>query len=242
LINQHNNKQKLRELIENNRIEANVIKQFSIDFIQEEKNFYSLLFYMGLVTIDNDNPLNVGLKIPNYSIKTMYWEYVERMLTEELEGLSLENSRYLNAISRLAYKDDYEPFFEYVSNHIMSYLSNRDLLGTVEKDVKFLLLPILLTSNYYFPVSELENSAGYTDIYLQRTSLHPGSLSEWIWEIKYVKEKDAKKKRLVEAAKTDAKAQLQRYRNSNYFKDKTDVRYLSIVFAGKSKYWLEELE
>jgi len=181
------------------------------------------------------------LKIPNYSIKIIYWEFIERMLTEELEGLSLDDSKYKTSIYKLAYENNYEPFFEYFSKYIVSYLSNRDLLGTVEKDIKFLLLPIFFTSNYYFPVSELENSEGYTDIYLKRSHIHPTSISEWIWEIKYIKQKDAKKKNLIETAKNKAKEQLLRYKDSNLFKDRTDVRYLSIVFIGKKDYIIEEL-
>jgi hypothetical protein len=196
---------------------------------------------MGLVTIDNSNLPNIALKIPNYSIKTMYWEYIERMLTEELEGLSLDNSKYLKSISQLAYQNNYEPFFEYFSKYIVKYLSNRDLLGTVEKDIKFLLLPIFFTSNYYFPVSEMENSEGYTDIYLKRSNIHPKSISEWVWEIKYIKQKDSKKKNLIEAAKKEAIEQLQRYKKSNFFKDRTDVRYLAVIFLGKSGYIVEEI-
>jgi hypothetical protein len=241
LINKHDNKQKLRKLIENNSIPATVINQFSIELIHEEKNFFSLLYYMGLVTIDNENPLHTNLKIPNYSIKTMYWEYIERMLTEELEGLSLDSYKYLEPIYQLAYEDNYKPFFEYFSNYIVHYLSNRDLLGTVEKDIKFLLLPIFFTSNYYFPISELENSEGYTDIYLRRGNLYPTSVSEWVWEIKYIKQKDSKKKKIIEAAKKEALEQLQRYKSSNFFKDRTDVRYLSVVFVGKKDYLINEI-
>ena len=241
LINQHDNKEKLRNLIEHNSVDGDVIKQFSIAKIHEDKNFFSLLFYMGLVTIDNANPQRIALKIPNYSIKTMYWEFVENMLTEELEGLSLDGSKYRNSIYTLAYENDYQPFFEYFSKYIMKYLSNRDLQGTVEKDIKFLLLPIFFTSNYYFPVSELENSEGYTDIYLKRSHLHPTSISEWIFEVKYVSQRNAKKKNLIEAAKTESIAQLQRYKNSNLFKDRTDVRYLAVVFVGKKDYFIEEI-
>jgi hypothetical protein len=241
LINKHDNKQKLRELIENKSITASIINQFSIEYIHEEKNFFSLLYYMGLVTIDNSNPLKVALKIPNYSIKTIYWEFIERMLTEELEGLSLDNSKYTEPIYTLAYDDNYNPFFEYFSKYIVSYLSNRDLSGTVEKDIKFLLLPMFFTSNYYFPISELENSEGYTDIYLKRSHLHPKSVSEWVWEIKYIKQKEAKKKNLIETAKKEAIEQLLRYKNSNLFKDRTDVRYLSVVFIGKKDCLIEEV-
>ena len=102
------------------------------------------------------------------------------------------------------------------------------------------------TNNYLYVdktrfIEQLENSEGYTDIYLRRSHLHPGSISEWVWEIKYIKQKDAKKKNLIETAKKEAKEQLQRYKNSNLFKDRTDVRYLSVVFVGKKDCMIEEV-
>jgi hypothetical protein len=241
LINQHDNKDKLRQLIENNFVDVGIIKQFSIEKVNEDKNFFSLLYYMGLVTIDNSDLLNIGLKIPNYSVKTIYWDFIENMLSEEIKGLSLDESKYRNSIYKLAYQNIYEPFFEYFSKYIVNYLSNRDLQGTVEKDMKFLLLPIFFTSNYYLPISELENSEGYTDIYLHRSHLHPKSISEWIWEIKYIKQADADNEKLIETAKTEAIEQLQRYKTSNSFKDKTDVRYLAVVFVGKKEYFITEV-
>jgi len=241
LINKFDNKEKLRELIENNYVGGGIIKQFSIELIHEENNFLSLMYYMGLVTIDNSDPVRYGLKIPNYSVKTMYWTFIERMLREEIEGLSLDNSKYSNPIYSLAYENRYDLFFDYFSKHIVSYLSNRDLQNTVEKDIKFLMLPMFFTSNYYLPISEMENSAGYTDIYLQRSHLHLASVTEWVWEVKYVKQKDAKKKNLIQEKKKEAIDQLQLYKNSNYFKNKTDVRFLAVVFTGKSGYYVEEI-
>ena len=211
------------------------------DLIHEDKNFFSLLFYMGLVTIDNSNPLKMALKIPNYSVKTIYWEFIERMLTEELEGLSLDNSKYIDPIYSLAYKDDYQPFFDYFSQNIVKYLSNRDLQHTVEKEMKYLLLPIFFNSHYYFPFSELENSEGYSDIYLKRGHLHPGSVSEWVWELKYIKQSDAENEKLLLAKQTQAIEQLKRYKSSNFFKDRTDVRYLAVVFVGKKGYSVKEV-
>jgi len=241
LFNKHDNKQKIRELAENNSIPATVIKQFSMELIHEDKNFFSLLFYMGLVTIDNSDPTDFTLKIPNYSVKTMYWEFVERMLTEEIKGISLDNSRYIRTIRSLAYENDYQPFFEYFSKYIVRYLSNRDLQNTVEKDMKFLLLPIFFTSYYYFPISELENSEGYTDIYLKRGNLHPGPISEWVFEIKYVKQCDSENENLIKEQQAKSVAQLQCYKNSNLFKDRTDVRYLAAVFVGKKEYHITEV-
>ena len=240
LINKSNNKQKIRELIENKFVNSAVAKQFSMELIHEDENFYSLLFYMGLVTIDNSNPTNFALKVPNISIKTMYWEFIKRMLTEELEGLSVDNSRYLGPIRSLAYDNEYKSFFEYFSKNIVSYLSNRDLQNTVEKDMKFLLLPMFI-DNYYFPFSELENSSGYSDIYLQRNQLHPHTISEWVFELKYVKQSEATDNDLIDARKNEAITQLRAYKSSNMFKNRTDVRFLAVVFVGKTDYFVEEV-
>ena len=51
-----------------------------IDYnLKTDYNFLSLLFYKGLFTIDNSNLLLPKLKIPNYSVKTMFWEYFEKI-------------------------------------------------------------------------------------------------------------------------------------------------------------------
>jgi len=241
-IEKQGNKEKVRELLEKNFITTGIKDQFSMEKIHEEKNFFSLLFYMGLVTIDNSDPVNYVLKIPNYSIKTIFWEFIENMLTEEIEGLSLDDSRYRDTLYRLAYKDDYQPFFAYFSQYIVKYLSNRDLQDTTEKDMKFLLMPMFFNSHYYFPFSELENSEGYTDIYLKRGHLHPGSVSEWVWELKYIKQSDAKIEELFHEKQTKAIEQLKRYKSSNFFKNKTDVRYLAVVFVGKKNYVIKEVK
>jgi hypothetical protein len=104
------------------------------------------------------------------------------------------------------------------------------------------MMMLIFQSNLYLPISELENSGGYSDIYLQRRSnLYPKIKTDWVWEIKYIREKDAGKKSLIAAEKKEAIDQLQRYKNSNFFKERTDVRFLAVVFIGKKNYFMEEV-
>jgi hypothetical protein len=86
----------------------------------------------------------------------------------------------------------------------------------------------------------MENSSGYTDIYLKRGHLHPDSLFEWVWELKYIKQKDADAN-AIDSAHKNSKAQLLTYKTSNLFKDRIDVRFLSVVFVGKREYYVEEI-
>jgi len=241
LLQKPKNIEKLETIIEFNQVPTEVINRFSIDKIHENKNFLSLLYYLGLVTIEKDNGIPI-LKIPNYTAKTMYWEYMENIIFDRRPEMSFDTSLLREGLTSLAFDGEYKPLFDIFQQNFVSQLSNQDLKGFSEKHIKFMLLNILWQSDYYLPISELENSKGYSDIYLQRRDyLYPRIQMDWIWELKYIKEADAKKTSLIESKKKEAREQLQRYKTSNLFKDRKDVRYLAIVFIGKKKYWIEEM-
>jgi len=242
LLNKQENITALEHIIAYGEIPSEVTARFSIDKINETKNFLSLLFYLGLVTIDKRGKGEIVLKIPNYSIKTMYWEFMENMIMERNPEMRYDSSSIYGNLVRMAFDGEYEPFFDCFQRNFVSQISNRDLENFSEKNVKFLLLSILFQSNLYIPVSEPENSEGYLDMYLQRRSaIYPNILNDWVLEIKYIKEKEADHTLLIESKKAKAMEQLQRYKTSNLFKDRTDVRYLAIAFIGKKTYWIKEL-
>ena len=241
LLRNPENIEELETIIEFNQVQTKVINRFSIDKIHDDNNFLSLLYYMGLVTIENDNGISI-LKIPNYTVKTLYWEYMENIILERNPDMSYDPDIIREGLTSMAYDGEYQAFFDSFQKNFISRLSNQDLKGFTEKHIKFMLLNILWQSNYYIPISEYENSQGYSDIYLQRRNyLYPRIQIDWIWELKYIKESDSKKTSLIEAKKKEAREQLQRYKTSNLFKDRNDVRYLAVVFIGKKKYWIEEV-
>ena len=63
-----------------------LVDRFNIQTMYSEKeNFKSLLFYLGMLTIKEQGPLGTVLKIPNYVIKTIYWEqYFYRKTIEDI--------------------------------------------------------------------------------------------------------------------------------------------------------------
>jgi hypothetical protein len=63
---------------------------------------------------------------------------------------------------------------------------------------------------------------------------------DWVWEIKYVKKKDEKNVALVAEKREESRGQLESYRRSHLFAARTDVRYLSVLFIGKSRVEVEE--
>jgi hypothetical protein len=75
--NEHNRKT-LIAIMKNGDIMAEIALRFSMDEMYRDQYFISLLFYMGLVTIDRLDRGMTVLRIPNYLIRTIYWEYIEQ--------------------------------------------------------------------------------------------------------------------------------------------------------------------
>jgi len=243
LLKKSENIEKLEKIIECNQIQSEVIDRFSIEKIHDSENFMSLLYYMGMLTIVKSNdPDDPHLSIPNYSIKTMYWEYIRNILKTMNPQLSHNEIKYYASLSDFAIHEKPEEFIKFIQEFYVSRFSNRDYRRFDEKYIKAIILTLIFQGGYYLPISEYETSSGYCDIYLQRRVMYRRVKADWIWEIKYIKEEETENESLISAKKKEAIEQLKRYQNSNLFKDRTDVCYLAVVFIGKKKYWIEKIE
>ncbi|MDR1023038.1 MAG: PD-(D/E)XK nuclease domain-containing protein, partial [Prevotellaceae bacterium] len=241
LVNHEQNCAQLMKIAQDNGIDSEIMPKFSVDRLHDNECFVSLLFYLGLLTIDRCEGGITYLKIPNYSIRTIYWEYILRLTKDRNKDVMIDMRRQQEAISALAYKGDPKLYLDYISQNILCRLSNRDLQRFDEKYIKVLLLNGLFQSKIYITITELEVSCGYADIYMQRSHLLPDVRYEWVWEIKYVKKEAAGSKKLLRGKRDEARAQLKKYRNSPLFADRSDVRYLSLIFIGKDSYEMEEV-
>jgi hypothetical protein len=221
--------------MKNGVITAEIASSFSIDEMYRERYFISLLFYMGLITIDRINRGATILKIPNYSIRTIYWEYLEQLTHDLNADIMIDASEEGAAIRELAYDGNPIPYIDYESKHIFQRLSNRDLIGFDEKYIKLMLLSGLFRSHLYVPDSERETEQGYIDIFLQRSPLLPELPYEWVWELKYLKKGDATPV-LAKATLEAARVQLERYRQSALFAGRSDVKFAALLFTGKDQY------
>ncbi|WP_056928725.1 AAA family ATPase [Candidatus Symbiothrix dinenymphae] len=241
LIMNEQNSTQLMEIIQNNGIVSEIIPKFSIDQLHDNEYFVSLLFYMGLLTIDRQEEGLLRLKIPNYSIRTIYWDYILRLIKDRNEDVLIDFTQLRLAVRELAYRGNPVPFVDYVSRNILIRLSNRDLERFDEKQIKIILLGTLFQSKMFVPITELEVTQGYTDVWLQRSHLFPEIPHEWVWEIKYVKKAGLRRDTALQTARDKAREQLEKYRRSHQFAGRTDVRYLSGIFIGKDKYEMTEL-
>ena len=231
------NRQALEKIIKDEGVTADIATRFSFDNMYEPRYFVSLLFYMGLLTIKKQERMRLLLEIPNFVIRTVFWEYLIVKLQKE-HNIRIETEAIRLAIEEMAYNGNLEPYISYISENILKPLSNRDLIKFDEKYIKIILFAYLCESNAYRPRSEMETEDGYIDIYLEKDQRLADIEYEWLLELKYLKKSDADK---IEAAKAAGIRQLERYARSSRFTGKDKLKKAVVIFSGKDDYDIVEL-
>ncbi|MDR2755991.1 MAG: ATP-binding protein, partial [Planctomycetaceae bacterium] len=200
LIQSDHNRDILIKIIKEGNIVSNVLEKFSIDQLNDDNYFISLLFYMGLLTIKESYLDELRLVIPNYSIQTTYWEYLRNLVKDGSPDITLNEKVLKESIRAMAMEGTIEGLIDYVSKNAFSKLSDFDLQRFDEKYIKVLLLAYLLLNNIYIPMSEYETVPGRADIFLQRNPNFPQVQYEWVLELKYCKT-DAKDSEIAQKRK-----------------------------------------
>ncbi|MFW5972316.1 MAG: AAA family ATPase [Bacillota bacterium] len=238
LVANETNREVLEDIILKEEIVADIISRFSFDMMYNEDYFVSLLFYMGLLTIDKQYRTRMILKVPNYVVKVIFWEYIENRLAKEY-NLNLNLNELRKSIEDMAYDGKITSYIDYVQNHVLKKLSNRDLMNFDEKYIKLILFAYIVDSRVYKPYSEQEVENGYMDIFLERDPRIPDVEYEWIVELKYLKKSEENK---LEEVKEKGLEQLERYAGSSKFDGKYKLKKALLVFIGKDKYEVVEVQ
>ncbi|MFT5871832.1 MAG: hypothetical protein ACI8WT_000756 [Clostridium sp.] len=226
-----NNTEVLDEIMSTGETSTILADRFNIQTMYSEKeNFKSLLFYLGMLTIKEEGPLGTVLKIPNYVIKTIYWERYFQKVNEDY-NIEIQNIRI--AVNEMRMHGNIEPLIEIVKG-ILEDLSNRELVHLDEKNVKMMILTLIGVDSTYFIKSEDENNNGYVDLMLKRKiQLKDITKFQWIIELKYIKESD---RNTLEKVKEQGLKQLQMYGDSKMVQDeleKEGLKKVLIIVVGK---------
>ncbi|WP_142413848.1 ATP-binding protein [Hathewaya massiliensis] len=226
-----NDREALEEIMTTGETSTMLVDRFNIHTMYSVKeNFKSLLFYLGMLTIKEQGPLGTVLKVPNYVIKTIYWEQHFQRLNEEY-NIQLQNIRV--AINEMRLYGNIQPLIELLGG-ILEDLSNRDLIKMDEKNIKMMLLTLLGVDSTYFIQSEAENSSGYVDIMLKRKIQFKSITKfQWIIELKYIKESE---RNTLEKVKEEGLKQLKSYAESKMAEEELgtdDLKKALIIVVGK---------
>ena len=230
LKNRNANTEVLEDIIEGNPVYCVLTEQFSLEKTFTKDDFKSLLFYLGMLTIESSEYGLITLKVPNYAIKGLYFEYFQKVINEAMD-YELEVSKITQAIGLIASRGDNTEIIKVVER-TLNKLSNRDYIGFDEKYVKLIFLSYLFLSKIYLVKSEYEVENGYIDIaLLKQANVDPNYFA--IIEFKYITKKQYEEKgdSIVKEVLQDAVTQLNKYKSSQELMKVKNLKKWAIVFV-----------
>lgn len=230
LKNRHGNMKVLEAILNEEEITGIITTQFSLEKDFDEDNFKSLLFYLGMLTIDKSVLGGVTFKVPNYVIKALYFEYFAKKISEELD-YELNVSEVNDSIREIALKGNNSKLVSIVEK-TLNKLSNRDYIKFDEKYVKLIFLTYCFLSKIYLVKSEYEVEGGYIDIaLLKQVNMEPTYFG--IFELKYISKLQFNNEgeEIVKKKTEEAITQLKNYNNSEELKHIPNLKKWAIVFV-----------
>ena len=233
---------RLKQIIEENRIESELVEGFPVDKLTHTGNFISLLFYFGLLTIKGVSEEDEAtiLQVPNETVRRLYYDYIKEAY-EETDIFSLDLYDYDRLMRGMAYRGEWKPLFEYLAVRMEAGMGLRDLI-TGEKSIQAFLNVYLGLSQLYIIHSEKEMNKGFADIVMEPFVARYGGIKyAYILEIKYLKKGDKGKD--LELKIKEAEEQLARYTGDEKFQKATAgtmVVKLVLVFSGTELTYIGE--
>ncbi|MGD2087076.1 MAG: AAA family ATPase [Candidatus Aminicenantes bacterium] len=227
---------KLKKIIEEGSTSSNIVKGFPLENLTDAENFKSLLFYLGLLAIQGPEKDKLHLRIPNETVKRLYYDYIERAY-REMGIFNLDLDKYANLMTDMAYDGKWRPLLEMLTNRMKQSMSLRDLI-TGEKSIQAFLNVYLGLSDLFIIHTEREMNKGYCDIFMEPfLARYEGIKYAYILEIKYIKTGEGKKidNGKIQQLKADAQEQLEKYSFDKKFKktmEKTRLIKICLIFSG----------
>jgi hypothetical protein len=188
------------------QIYCNIASEFSLEDLSKYENLVSLMFYMGLLSVDKFEMGTPLLKIPNVTVRQQYLDYMKNSYDKILAWRTDEN--VVSELGRrLAWNGEHEPFMRYITSCMKETSDNRDFEKTGEAFVKGFVLGQLSTNlNYYLAHSEYTHGHCYSDIYLEPRLETPHA---YVFELKYCPKNSSQTE--IERLLNEARVQLPKY-------------------------------
>lgn len=233
LKNQERNYQILEQILLGQPQITTITREFNLAKGFAEEDFLSLLFYLGFLTIEKQVMRRVQLKVPNYAIQEMYFDFFFKLMNEKFE-VTLDSSEIQDSIEKLAISGEIAPFIQVVEK-TLKQLSYRDYIEFDEKYIKIIMYTYLVMSKVYYIKSEYEVRNGYVDLAFFQHADGGIDLYEGLLEIKYIKKGDSKKEgqEIVEKKLAEGREQLLAYQDDSELKQRKKLLSWVLVFAGE---------
>jgi Predicted AAA-ATPase/PD-(D/E)XK nuclease superfamily len=180
----------LNTFLETGEIKSYLTDRFNVAVGFGIKEIWSMLFYTGMTTLKALFGNDYTFQMPNYVIKSLYYDYFVALQLGMAYGTIQHEIR--EAIRELVTQGQIEPFTRWVGQALQKAHSNRDNIAYNEKHLKTLVVGLLFPYENYLIRSEYEVEKRYIDIFLERIP-QVNIKHEIVLELKYIKKENADK-------------------------------------------------
>ena len=226
----------IRELLEGEDLRMALTTKFMLVEQFQTDDFKSLLFYMGLLTLVDRDMAMYRVRVPNYVVSELYFEFFKAILRDESD-YDVDAVTIGTAVADLAKKGDIGPLVR-LTETMLGRLANKDFRKFDEKYVKLVMLTWLFMSRIYLVKSEYEVEGGLIDIALLPRA-NVVAPRHAIIELKYLATQDDGDKALA-AKVAQARQQLARYATSEELRSLPNLMRFVVVFRGAQCVHAEE--
>ena len=191
-----------------------------------EKDLISMLYYLGYLTIEDEEFGKPELNIPNKVMKELYSDYFLNILSKETD-LVIQESDYNEMLKEIALEGKIDKIINVLKEYLNN-LSNRDYIKFDEKYVKLIFYCIAMNLKIFRLKSEMEVERKYPDILLIPKNKEKGYKAVMI-EFKYLKKEEANK---LKEKQEEGMKQLKEYAELEEIKAIEGLRKYCVVAVG----------
>ena len=227
----------LEKIVVEEPIESELTEKFNAEISFGEKELISLLFYLGYLTIKENEFGVLKFVTPNEVIRTIYSDYFLEYIKRKA-GIN-EEIKHSEMVKEILLEGKIDKAVETLGIFLTN-LSNRDYQRFDEKYIKVIFYSICRMLGAVYVKSELEVGGEYADILIvprEKIEERYGVLIEF----KYIKQEDYNKNpEILEQKQEEAKKQLERYTKTEELQAIPNLKSYAVV-AVKDKLIVEEL-
>ena len=229
----------IEEIAATGSVLMNLRTSFPAEYVTDDDNFRSLLYYYGLLTMGTRYGDMLKMVIPNNCVKEQYWafmrDYFRRSFDVDLSALKRE-------MMVMSLEGNWQPLIHRIAEAYKENSSIRDSIRG-EHNLQGFFKAYLALNSLYLVEPEIELNYGYSDfLMLPDKQRYSDIAHSYIMELKYVNPTatDAE----VEAKSWEADEQLKKYSTDKVVQrlcSETKLHLLKVVFRGAEMAVCEEV-
>jgi hypothetical protein len=228
---------RLKQVIDQGYLLADVGTGFPLEEITDEQNFISLLAYFGLLTMRGREEGTTRLEIPNQTVARLMYGFLRKAFAEA-DVFTTRLADMVERVRRMAYRGEWQGFFGDLADQVIQQTTVRDYLAG-EKVIQGFLLAYLTVADFFTVQSETELNKGFCDLFLEPfRAKYPDIRYGYLIELKYLKRGAANEETLPELVRAqlhEGRKQLAIYAKDRRLKkagENIQWLFLVLVFYG----------